>query len=258
MKILIIEDEINSAKELERILVKLDIQNEVTAILDSVKASIEYLQQHDSPDLIFSDIQLADGMCFEIYSEVTVNSPIIFCTAYDEYMLDAFETNAVGYLLKPITELMVEKALGKLKRLKSAFEPAILKRSIDRLSEKFKAAYKKSILVEQREKIIPISVHDIACLFLENTVIRIITLTSKQYFMASTLDELERMLDPESFYRANRQYIINRLSIANIERFFSRKLICRLTVETPETIVVSKANSSDFLRWLEGGTTKTR
>src|SRR5690606_30905018 len=107
MKILIIEDEINSAKELERILVKLDIQNEVTAILDSVKASIEYLQQHDSPDLIFSDIQLADGMCFEIYSEVTVNSPIIFCTAYDEYMLDAFETNAVSYLLKPITEVMV-------------------------------------------------------------------------------------------------------------------------------------------------------
>jgi DNA-binding LytR/AlgR family response regulator len=252
MKILIIEDEINAAKELERILLNQDTANEVLAVLDSVEASIDFLERKSPPDLIFSDIQLADGMCFEIYREVSVKSPIIFCTAYDEYMLDAFETNAVSYILKPITEEAVAKAIEKFKRLKSAFEPAIATRSIEKLGQQLKYTYKKTLLVEQREKIIPLPVSDIAYLYLENTVIKIATLKCQQYFMSSTLDELERILDPELFYRANRQFIISRLAIASIERFFSRKLISKLVVETPETIVISKANSSDFLRWLEG------
>ncbi|MFC6099997.1 LytR/AlgR family response regulator transcription factor [Olivibacter domesticus] len=252
MKILIIEDEINAAKELERILLNQDTTHEVLAILDSVEASIDFLERKNPPDLIFSDIQLADGMCFEIYREVPVKSPIIFCTAYDEYMLDALETNAVSYILKPITEEAVAKAIEKFKRLKSAFEPAATTRSIEKLGQQLKYTYKKTLLVEQREKIIPLPVSDIAYLYLEHAVIKIATLKGQQYFITSTLDELERMLDPESFYRANRQFIINRLAIASIERFFSRKLISKLVVETPETIVISKANSSDFLRWLEG------
>lgn len=252
MKILIIEDEINAAKELERILLNQDTTNEVLAILDSVEAGIDFLERESPPELIFSDIQLADGMCFEIYGEVPVKSPIIFCTAYDEYMLDAFETNAVSYILKPITEEAVAKAIEKFKRLKSAFEPAVATRSIEKLGQQLKYTYKKTLLVEQREKIIPLPVSDIAYLYLENTVIKIATLKGQQYFITSTLDELERILDPELFYRANRQFIINRLAIASIERFFSRKLISKLVVETPETIVISKANSSDFLRWLEG------
>lgn len=252
MKILIIEDEINAAKELERILLEQDKSNEVLAILDSVEAGIEFLKRNSSPELIFSDIQLADGMCFEIYKEVPVNSPIIFCTAYDEYMLEAFETNAVSYLLKPVTEIAIAKAMEKFKRLRFAFEPAAAIQSIEKLSKDLKYTWKKSLLVELREKIIPLPVNDIAYLYLENAVIKVATLKGQQYYITSTLDELERMLDPESFYRANRQFIINRLAIASIERFFSRKLVSRLVIETPETIVISKANSSDFLRWLEG------
>lgn len=252
MKILIIEDEINAAKELERILHQLDPANVVLAIIDSVGESIEFLKRKSPPDLIFSDIQLADGMCFEIYREIPVKSPIIFCTAYDEYMLDALETNAVSYILKPITEEAVSKALEKYKRLRSAFEPIAATRAIAELGQQLKYTYKKTLLVEQREKIIPLPVSDIAYLYLENAVIKIATLKGQQYFITSTLDELERMLDPESFYRANRQFIINRFAITSIERFFSRKLVSKLIVETPETIVISKANASDFLRWLEG------
>lgn len=251
MKILIIEDEMNAAKELEKILLNLDASNTVLAILDSVDASITFLRGNNLPDLIFSDIQLADGMCFEIYREVPLVKPIIFCTAYDEYMLEAFETSALSYLLKPITEEAVAKAIEKYHRLKSAFEPIAATRSVQQLGEQLKYTYKKTILVEQRENIIPLPVNDIAYLYLENTVIQIGTNKNQQYFITSTLDELERILDPEVFYRANRQFIINRLAIVNVERFFSRKLIAKLVVKAPETVVISKANASDFLRWLE-------
>ncbi|ANI88616.1 DNA-binding response regulator [Arachidicoccus ginsenosidimutans] len=252
MKILIIEDEINAANELARILVDLDASNTVLAMLDSVEASIAFLKGDNLPDLIFSDIQLVDGMCFEIYREVSLKRPVIFCTAYDEYMLEAFETNAVSYLLKPITEDAVAKAMEKYRSLKSAFEPVTATRSIEKLGQQLKYIYKKTILVEQRGNIIPLSVNDIAYLYLENSVIQIGTNKHHQYFIPSTLDELERVLDPEVFYRANRQFIINRLAIASIERFFSRKLIAKLVVQAPETIVISKANASGFLRWLEG------
>lgn len=251
MRILIIEDEINAAQELKRILQNLDASNEIIGMLDSVEASIEFLQRTAPPDLIFSDIQLADGMCFEIYKELPVKSPIIFCTAYDEYMLDAFETNAVSYILKPITEQAVANAMEKFKRLRSAFESTATTQSIKQLSEQLKYNFKKSLLVEQRGKIIPLPVSDIAYLYLENAVIKIATQKGQQYFTTSTLDEWERMLDPASFYRANRQFIIHRPAIVSIERFFSRKLVCKLVVETPETVVISKANASDFLRWLE-------
>lgn len=251
MKILIIEDELNAARELERILVRLDPSNTVLAILDTVEASIEFLKGNNLPELIFSDIQLADGMCFDIYREAPVKNPIIFCTAYDEYMLDAFETNAVSYLLKPITGEAVVQAMEKYQRMKSAFEPIAATRSIEKMGQQLKYIYKKTILVDQRENIIPLAVDDIAYLYLHNATIEIGTIKNQQYFMTSTLDELERMLDPELFYRANRQFIINKLAIVNVERFFSRKLIAKLAVKTPETIVVSKANASDFLRWLE-------
>jgi len=251
MKILIIEDEMNAAKELEKILLNLDASYTVLAILDSVEASINFLRGNNSPDLIFSDIQLADGMCFEIYKEVAVKNPIIFCTAFDEYMPEAFETNAVSYLLKPINEQTVARAIEKYQRLKSAFEPVAATRSIERLGEQLKYSYKKTILVDQRESIIPLPVNDIAYLYLENAVVQIGTSKNHQYFMTSSLDELERILDPEAFYRANRQFIINRRAIVNVERFFSRKLIAKLDVQTPETVVISKAGASDFLRWLE-------
>jgi two-component system response regulator LytT len=252
MKILIIEDEINAAKELEKILLHLDPSNIILAILDSVEASITFLRGNNLPDLIFSDIQLADGMCFEIYREVPLIKPIIFCTAYDEYMLEAFETSALSYLLKPITEQTVAKAIEKYHGLKAAFEPIAATRSVQQLGEHLQYTYKKTILIEQRENIIPLPVQDIAYLYLENAVIQIGTNKNQQYFTTSTLDELERILDPEVFYRANRQFIINRLAISKIERFFSRKLIAKLVVKTPETVVISKANASDFLRWLEG------
>lgn len=250
MKILIIEDEVNTAKELERILHRIDPSISVLSILDNVKDSITFLSEN-IPDLIFSDIQLADGICFDIYNEVKVTSPIIFCTAYDDFMLDAFDTNAVSYLLKPITEKMVSKALEKYQSFKLIFEPEMASLSVQKLAKQLKYAYKTSLLVEQREKIIPLPVKKIAYIYLENTVVKVATKKNQKYVLSASLEELEKILDPEMFYRANRQFIINRSAIVNIERYFSRKLITKLNVETPETIVISKAKASDFLKWME-------
>lgn len=250
MNVLIIEDEFNAAKELERLLLQLDPAITILGLIDSVENSIAFLRQH-SPDLIFSDIQLADGMCFEIYDAVKVTSPIVFCTAYDDYMLEAFDTNAVSYILKPINEENVAKALAKMKTLRSAFSPETAFLSIGQLARQLKYVYKTSLLVEQREKIIPLQVKDIAYIMLENTIVTIVTQQNNKYLSSINLDELQKVLDPELFYRANRQFIINRTAIANIERYFSRKLITRLKIETPGNIIISKAKASDFLRWLE-------
>lgn len=253
MNILIIEDEQKAAKELERILMEIDSSLSVTAILDSVEQGVSYLSRKLPVDLIFSDIQLADGMCFEIFDQVKITSPIVFCTAFDEYMMEAFDTNAVSYLLKPITSEKVAAAIAKFHQMKIAFEPASAARAVDKIASQLKHAYKTTLLVDHKEKIIPLRARDIAYFYLDKTIVKITTLNNQRYFFASSLDEVERMLDPEHFYRANRQFLVNKEAVDSIERGFSRKLVARLTLDTPEAVVISKAKASDFLRWLENG-----
>ncbi|PZP48869.1 MAG: DNA-binding response regulator [Pseudopedobacter saltans] len=251
MKILIIEDEINAAKELERLLLKYDSSIEVVAIKDSVVSSISFLQSHPKLDLIFSDIQLADGMCFDIYKNVAIKSPIIFCTAFDEYMMEAFDTNAVSYLLKPISMNKIKSAMEKFEQMKKVFNPE----DNNKLAELFnnlKKNYKRTLLVNLRDQIIPIPVDDIAFFYFQNKTIQITTFKNKQYDLSSSLDELESVLDPDIFYRANRQFLIHKNSIKSIERFFMRKIVVELNVHTPEVIVISKVKVSEFLRWMEG------
>lgn len=252
MKILIIEDEINAAAELERLLLKYDSSIEVVAIKDSVAASIQFLQSHPKLDLIFSDIQLADGMCFDIYKNVRIQSPIIFCTAFDEYMLDAFETNAVSYLLKPISMNKINTAMEKFQQMKNVFKPEDNDVQIQSLLNTFKKNYKRTLLVNLRDQIIPIPVDEIAFFYFQNKTVSISTFKNKQYVLSSSLDELENVLDPELFYRANRQFLIQKNSIKSIERIFMRKIVVELNLPTPEAVVISKVKVSEFLKWMEG------
>lgn len=252
MNILIIEDEQKAAKELERILLEIDGDFSIVAILDSVEQGVSYLSTQPSVDLIFSDIQLADGMCFQIYDQVRVSSPIIFCTAFDEYTMEAFDTNAVSYVLKPITTEKVETALDQYHQMKTAFKPLNAAQAIGQVSSQLKNVFKTTLLVEYRDKIIPLRVKDIAYFYLDKTMVKITTQSNQSFSFASSLDEIERVLDPGSFYRANRQFLINKQFVVSIERYFSRKLVTKLSVETPETIVVSKAKANEFLRWVEG------
>jgi len=251
MNVLIIEDEPRAAKELKKMILQIDDTIQVAGILESVEQAKEWFAHNTQPDLILSDIQLADGLSFEIYNQVQVTSAVIFCTAFDEYLLHAFETNAVSYLLKPITIEKLEKALEKYEHMKASFANAQVPNNLQSLMQVIKPVHKTALLVNEKEKIIPVQVKDIACIYLDNTILQITTLQNRKYFITATMDETEKILNPADFYRANRQYLINRAAIANAERFFARKLVVKLVVPTEEQIVVSKAKSGDFLQWLE-------
>jgi len=252
MNVLIIEDEVKAARELKKMLQEIDGSIHVTDIIESVEQAREWFSMHPHPDLILSDIQLADGLSFDIYRQINISSAIIFCTAFDDYLMHAFDTNAVSYLLKPITVDKLGKAIEKYLSMRAAFTDSGTDNNVQSLLQSLKQPYKASILVNEKEKIIPVAVKDIAFIYLDNTLLQITTLQNKKYFATATMDETEKMLDPQLFYRANRQYIINREAIENVERFFARKLVAKLAIPTQENIVISKAKASEFLQWLEG------
>ncbi|HTN45816.1 MAG TPA: LytTR family DNA-binding domain-containing protein [Flavipsychrobacter sp.] len=251
-RVLIIEDEARAARELASLLHDVDDDIEVLTTLDSIEQALAWFRNNGQPDLIFSDIQLADGLCFDIYNQVNIHSPIIFCTAFDEYLMEAFDTHAVSYLLKPITRSKIEKALDKFHSLKSVFDRWQEGEKLEGLLQQVSHSYKTALLVYQKEKIIPVQVKDIAFFYLDKTIVNITTLNGQRYYLSTKLDELEKVLDPSLFHRANRQFLVNRAAIANAEKFFARKLVIKLTVNTPENIIVSKAKASEFLHWLEG------
>lgn len=255
MRVLIIEDERKAANELRQLVLGLRPAWGIAGMLASVEDSLEWFRENKMPDLIFSDIQLADASCFQIFDQARIDCPVIFCTAYDEYAIKAFETNSIDYLLKPVDKTKLERALGKLDKLKSVFEAgngnnyAELGKLVSRLS----APAGKTILVYHQDKIIPVKYSDVSFFHYNKGVVTIRLADNNSYHVSMTIDEIEAGADDRQFYRANRQFLINRDAIRNIERFFARKLVVKLHVNTPEILIISKARAGDFLNWLEGG-----
>jgi two-component system response regulator LytT len=254
MKIVIIEDEGIVADELEQNIRKLIDQPVDIVKLSSVKMAIAYFSNNESPDLIFSDIQLGDGLSFEIFVAEPIAVPVIFCTAYDEYALDAFKANGIDYILKPFTSQTLDTAIQKYRQLKKVLSSnqtpqyeALMQLLAGR--EPQKAA---SVLVYHQDKIIPVSLDDIALFYLSNEVTHLLTFSGKTYYPNKNLDELER-LSGNSFFRANRQYLVCRKAITDVSSFFSRKLSLNLKVSFEEKIIVSKGKASQFLNWLSNG-----
>jgi DNA-binding LytR/AlgR family response regulator len=251
MNIVIIEDEAKTAADLKDTIQKVDSSAKVLITLDSIESSVEYFRNHLMPDLVFSDIQLADGLSFQIFKSVTVSCPVIFCTAFDEYAIEAFRANGIDYILKPFDEQTIKNSLIKIKKLEMHFSSQndlFIRMGTALLNQK---SYKSAFLVSYKDKMIPISTSDIACVYIADEAIRLITFSNQKFGLDYTLDEIENMLDPKLFYRVNRQYILHFIAITEIEHYFARKLIVKVSVPVPETIVVSKARASDFLRWME-------
>lgn len=253
MRVLIIEDERKASQELKTLVLKLRPDWYVVGILPSAAEAIEWLRENKEPDLIFSDIQLEDALCFHIYETVPVKCPIIFCTAFDEYAIQAFQTSGIDYLLKPIDKGRLEQALKKLDGLRDALRPdgETNYATIGKLLERMTPVGERTILVHHKDKIIPVGHSDIAFFHYGNGGVTIKLLDGTSYSCNQGIEELEQTTDLRTFYRANRQFLINRQAIRDIERSFARKLVVKLTVQTPEAVVVSKAKSSDFLSWLE-------
>jgi len=251
MKVIIIEDELRTAKELSGILEHLDGDIVVLAILSSVTSAIKWFREQPAPDLIFSDIQLGDGLSFEIFKEVQVNVPIVFCTAYDEYAIHAFESNSIDYLLKPLEEEMVERSLLKYNRIKDHYLPLAYGASLNKVLVQMDSNYKQSLLVHYRDKIIPVKVAELCYVYATGGITTINTITDQEYTVPFTIDQLESMLNPQLFFRANRQFILNRNTIQDIEHYFNRRLVLKLQCETPVKIIVSRLKVQDFLLWVE-------
>jgi DNA-binding LytR/AlgR family response regulator len=252
MNVLIIEDEIKTAKDLKNLIEATDSNIKVIGILHSVSSAVQWFRENPSPDLIFSDIQLGDGLSFDIYRDIQVNAPVIFCTAFDEYAIRAFEANGIDYLLKPIDEIMLEQSIEKYHRFKNLFENQQdgYQKKLVKLLGQMDTKYKQSILVYFKEKIIPVKVSEIRFIYAEHGLIYIHTALD-QFTSQHNLEQLEAMLNPQQFYKANRQFIINRDIIQNVEHYFNRRLFVKLNCETPEKVIVSKIKATDFLQWIE-------
>lgn len=251
MNALIIEDETLAAKHLRHVLDEVGGIN-VIGQADSISEAVQWFSSNPVPDLVFMDIHLADGSAFEIFRQVEITCPIIFTTAYDEYALKAFKVNSVDYLLKPVDAEAVSGALKKLKGLTSSQRSNNdLKTLIDTFRKS--TAYKTHFLIPVKgDKLVPFRADEIAYVFIEAGLIKARTIDEKSFRFDYTLDELEGMLNPDDFFRANRQYIIARKAIKDIDLWFNSRLSVNLIVATPEKIIISKARIPEFKNWFGG------
>lgn len=254
MKAVIVEDEFMAARSLERLIGQLDNDISIVAVLQSVDESVEWFSANPHPDLVFMDIHLADGDSFAIFDKTEIRCPIIFTTAYDEYALKAFEVNSIDYLLKPINKKSLSKALDKLKVFSFKDNNADLVEKIVSSIRETKCSHRKHFLIPYKDKLIPLPIEEIAFIYTEYKMARIVCFNKQMYTMDASLDELCRQLDSSLFFRANRQYIVSHRAIADLTVWFGGRLSVNLSVETPERIIVSRARSGDFKKWYMGNT----
>ena len=250
MKVVIIEDEKPAARRLSRMLKELDI--EPLTMLHSVEESVNWFYNNEHPDLLFLDIQLSDGLSFEIFDEVEVNSAIIFTTAYDEYALKAFKLNSIDYLLKPIDADELENAIQKFKQLQANdSQNNIDLEQLKLLVAPIQKNYKKRFTVKIGQHLKMISVDAIECFFSENKATHIQTIDNRSYLIESTLDQLEGKLQPDTFFRVNRKFVVNINAIKDIIAYSNSRLKLQLQTYNETEIIVSRERVKDFKNWLE-------
>ena len=248
MNAVIIEDEALASRHLQQILAEIgDIS--VITVLESVSETVDWFQNNTQPDIVFLDIHLADGLSFEIFNHIKISCPIIFTTAYDEYALKAFKVNSVDYLLKPIDVADVKNALHKLKLLSNK---DTLQTALNSLIGSFKTTskYKTHFLIPAKgDKLIPVQTSDLACFYIDAGTVKAFTFDGKTYRFDYNLEDLAEMLNPEDYFRANRQFIISRKAIHDIDLWFNNRLSINLVITAPEKILISKARISEFKDW---------
>lgn len=251
MKALIIEDEKTAARHLISVLKEIG-NIDVIDIIDSIKTSVHWIKTNTQPDLIFMDIHIADGTAFKIFEDVEINCPIIFTTAYEEYAINAFKVNSIDYLLKPITKEAVERSLAKLKTLSSKNDSQLdIKQLINSLKQE--KTYKTHFLVAVKgNKMIPLLTKEIAFFSIDSGKVIAKTFDEKTFNLDFNLDELAVKLNRAEFYRANRQFIISKSAVKDVDFWFNNRLSINLKVAVPEKILVSRTRVTEFREWFAG------
>jgi DNA-binding LytR/AlgR family response regulator len=248
MKIVIIEDERLAAQKLESLIRQIDAQTEVVAKLESVEDSVNWLTLNPSPDLIFMDIQLDDGISFEIFDAVKVEAPVIFTTAFDQYAIRAFKVNSVDYLLKPIDRNALETALEKYRRI---FKPTGMEEKLSKVFEQLAKPWKTRFFVKVGLHFQSVPVEVICCFFVEERCSFLKTQTGKNFALDYSLDQLQKRVDPELFFRINRNFMVNINCIAEIISYSTNRLQLKLKNFDDEGLIVSRDKVSEFKQWLD-------
>ena len=254
MKVLIIEDETLAAKRLQQLLKEIDPEIETFGPIDTVVDAVEHLKSNSNYDVLFLDIQLADGKSFTIFERVQVSIPVIFVTAYNEFAIKAFDLNSIDYLLKPVYLEKLKESLQKLAKIKEYYQKNTINDDISLLMSVLRKSPEKQIksrfLVNKADTLLPINTSEIAWFVAEDKLVFLMTTAATRYAINYSLDELEEKLDSAQFFRINRQYICNIDSIAKIYSFFNYRLKIELKPKPLEEIFVSKSRASEFKIWL--------
>ncbi len=248
MKIVIIEDEARAASQLERMLKACNFDYELLDIIDTVEDAVLWFQKNVTPDLVFMDIQLADGLSFEIFQNIDVEAPIIFTTAFDQYAIRAFKVNSVDYLLKPIQKEDLTTALDKfLKSNKpAAIDPVILKQLLGSMQTPNK---REGLLVKEGSGFVQIKISDLLYCYSEDSITFGVT-ANKRFIIDETMDELFDSLDENHFYRINRGQIVSKPSIHKIDPYFNHRVILSIANPRDQEFIVSRPKTTDFKKWM--------
>ena len=247
MKILIVEDETAAYENLVVILARVGPDIQIAGNTESIRQTIRWLKTNQMPDLILMDIHLSDGSAFSIFNNIEVETPIIFITAYDEYAIEAFKVNSIDYLLKPIKEEDMNRALDKFRKLT---RHDIVKYLSQMTQLTVIPKYKDKILIPIRDKLQPVDLNDISCFYTTEKKTQIFLKNGKSFPYSRPLEQIEPSLNPADFIRANKQFIVARSSVKNITIWFDSRLHITLDIETPERIYISKNRAAEFKAWM--------
>lgn len=248
MRILIIEDEKLTARDLAHAIRAIEPDADILPFLHSVEDALFFFEQERAIDLIFSDIELGDGRCFEILERINQPIPVIFCTAYEEYTLQTFRYLGIDYILKPFHKDDIAKALSKYKMLEQNFVRSTKKYAEMMTNWTKEKNISHTILIHQADKIFTLSQQDIAFFVIESQQVLVYTFGQKRYPVQETLEVLEQKFG--DFFRVNRQFLLNRRAVKEASQYFHRKLLVHLHVAGPEPVIVSRLKVNDFLEWL--------
>ncbi len=248
MKVLIIEDEKPAARRLKMLLDELDSDIEVLDVVDSVEDSVSWFRNHQHPDLVFLDIQLADGLSFSIFDKISINSKIIFTTAFDHFAVKAFRVNAIDYLLKPVDQQQLEEAVSRVISLQGTQSIAPL---LEQLIQKNTVNYRRRFLVKLGQQLHHVNTDQIAYFFSEDGYSFIKTLDGKRWSIDDSIDILGDQLDTKEFFRINRKFCVNIKAIAEIHKHFNSRLKLKLKPVYEQDVIVARDRVADFKAWLD-------
>lgn len=252
MRVLLIEDEPQAAKRIEKLITELVPNALILDKLDSVKKSVHWFKSNPKPDLALMDIQLADGLSFQIFEQVEVTCPVIFTTAYDEYALKAFKVNSIDYILKPVDKDDLQKALTKLKALSSsAGETNNLHENINQVINLLSKKYKERFIVKVGEHLRTITVKDILYFYSQDKTTFCVTQEGRTLILDFTLEQLETMVDPNTYFRVNRKYYVRTEAIKDIISHTNSRLKLVLLASTDNDIIVARERVQEFKQWLD-------